>query len=280
MNPVQEYLFEISAPFPEEPQRASQESPVKDRKGRVEFPIHPRHRRALEDALEPYQEALGKLALSPSYYRYRGLTHTVRIRRNRLFVRISHHFENEEPRVIEAVGHILFRKILRRRQLKKEWEIARDAERRLEPIVANESVPSPNPRISQRHWRPPEGKVHNLHAMTKSLSARFFESRFPDIPLAWTARNVKGYWGKYFAEPPMIVLNRKLDHAKVPVFVVEAVLYHEMLHHHLGIEKTGGRRRIHTQEFRQAENLYPQMKEAEDFLQNFPKRTRRWFQLG
>lgn len=276
MTPTQEFLFEIGGPMPPEAHSEPPQEEENKRDRGVEFPLHPDHRRALESVLENYNGHLGRLRLFPSYYRYRGLTHTVRIRRDRLFVRISHRFENEEPRIIEAVGHILFRKLLRRRPLKKEWEIAREAERRLETASDKDRKVSTIPRISERHWAPPQGKVYDLERMARSLSARFFASRFPDIPLAWTARKVKGYWGKYFAEPPIIVLNRKLDHPKVPEYVVEAVLYHEMLHHHLGIEKIGGRRRIHTRAFREAELRYPRMKAAEDFLENFPRRIRRW----
>jgi hypothetical protein len=42
----------------------------------------------------------------------------------------------------------------------------------------------------------------------------------------------------------------------VPRYVVEGIVYHEMLHHHLGVERRNGRRIAHSEAFRRMESRY------------------------
>ncbi|MCA9450759.1 MAG: hypothetical protein KC931_26795 [Candidatus Omnitrophica bacterium] len=85
------------------------------------------------------------------------------------------------------------------------------------------------------------------------------------------------YWGKYFPDSPRIVINQCLDHPHVPDFVIECVLHHEYLHHHLGILTIEGRRRIHTPQFRRMEKEFERYQEAERFLQSFGRKVPRIF---
>ena len=47
-----------------------------------------------------------------------------------------------------------------------------------------------------------------------------------------------------------------LDKSYVPKYVIMGMVYHEMLHHHLGIEHHNGRTIAHTRRFRQLEARY------------------------
>jgi len=224
---------------------------------------------SLERALDSYRLKLHGYKLITSYYRYSGLSHTIRIRDRKVIVRVSHYFEDQPERVIEAVGHILLRKLLRMRPLRQEVELCRAAERDLEDRVATREPKEFHPILGNHHFVRPYGNVHDLKEMMERLEARFFPGQLEGVPVFWSARKVRGYWGKYFQNPARIVLNRRLDSPRVPGYVIEAVLYHEMLHHVLGIPVINGRRRPHSRRFREAERRYPLYEEAEKFLKGF-----------
>jgi hypothetical protein len=61
----------------------------------------------------------------------------------------------------------------------------------------------------------------------------------------------------------LIRIHPVLDRADVPSYFLESVLYHEMLHHHLGgVPDRSGRTVYHSRAFREAEALYPRYREA------------------
>jgi len=64
--------------------------------------------------------------------------------------------------------------------------------------------------------------------------------------------------GWYDHRRSLIVISRRLDAADVPAYVVEYVLFHEMLHEIIGIRTSAnGRRKIHTSTFRLLEQTFP-----------------------
>jgi predicted metal-dependent hydrolase len=72
--------------------------------------------------------------------------------------------------------------------------------------------------------------------------------------------------GHYDASHHAIAISRRLDQADVPAFVVEYVLYHEMLHIKHPVEHKGASRKIHTKGFQKEEKLFLQYQEAKAFL--------------
>jgi len=53
-----------------------------------------------------------------------------------------------------------------------------------------------------------------------------------------------------------IMINPILDNKKVPRYVLEFIVYHEMLHAAIDMELQNGRRRIHSKEFKKRERMY------------------------
>jgi hypothetical protein len=63
-----------------------------------------------------------------------------------------------------------------------------------------------------------------------------------------------------------IIISRVFDSNRVPRVALEYVLYHEMLHLRYPVDHRGVRRRVHTREFRAAENEFPRLCEAKEIL--------------
>ncbi len=72
--------------------------------------------------------------------------------------------------------------------------------------------------------------------------------------------------GHYDPAHNAIIISRVFDHFRVPRYAVEYIVYHEMLHLKHPVKMKGGRRCVHSAEFRTEENLFPRLGEAKRFL--------------
>lgn len=122
----------------------------------------------------------------------------------------------------------------------------------------------------------PAGRVLDLRHLRDGLNQRFFGGRL-EVEITWgralsrrrRRRAVRETLrlGSYDEGRNLIRVHRVLDDPKVPREVVEAVVYHEMLHADLPAVVVGGRRYSHTREFRRRERLLPCHDRAEEWLE-------------
>jgi len=102
----------------------------------------------------------------------------------------------------------------------------------------------------------------------------------PAIPkLSWSQTVSRNRFGHWDPDHQAIVLSQVLDDPRVPEFVLDYVLYHELLHIiHPVRMGSGTKRRVHTPEFKRAERLYPRWKEGDEWIVKLA--GRRWKPLG
>ena len=62
------------------------------------------------------------------------------------------------------------------------------------------------------------------------------------------------------------MISRVFDHARVPRYAVEYILYHEMLHLKHPVKLRGSRRCVHSAEFQAEEKIFPHLEQAKDIL--------------
>lgn len=135
----------------------------------------------------------------------------------------------------------------------------------------------------QPHLRPPLdplGETLDLRVLRDQLNRDFFAGRLK-VDITWgkaggtvshrcrgrRARKSTIQLGSYSYEDNLIRVHRALDHGRVPQYVVEAVVYHELLHAALPPVVRNGRRYVHTPEFRRNERLYPLLDRAERWIE-------------
>ena len=114
----------------------------------------------------------------------------------------------------------------------------------------------------------PSGACFNLDVLFDELNQRYFAAALVKPKLGWSLQRSRTILGHYDASHHSIAVSRLLDHPRIPRFVVEYVLFHEMLHIKHPIEHRGGARKIHTRAFKQEEKLFPNFLEAKAFLRN------------
>ncbi len=112
----------------------------------------------------------------------------------------------------------------------------------------------------------PKGRVCDLDVLFDHLNERFFRRALPRPRLTWDAGTSIRRFGCYVASLDQARIDVRLDDERVPEFVAEFVLYHELLHKVHGVRMRGRRRYAHTPAFRADERRFPRWREAETWL--------------
>jgi len=113
---------------------------------------------------------------------------------------------------------------------------------------------------------PPGGMAHDLSAVFERVNRECFDGRCPRPRLRWSGTLAVRQWEQYHPVHDTVIISSALDQAHVPEYVVDYVMYHELLHKELGGEFDGDRHRVHTPAFREAERRFPRQAEAEAWL--------------
>ena len=117
-----------------------------------------------------------------------------------------------------------------------------------------------------RSITPAKGKVYDLQRVFDSLNARFFNKRVR-ARILWGLRAKRERkrtirLGYYCDTEKKIVINPALDRRSVPRYVLEWIVFHEMLHQVVGFELIHGVLVAHTPEFRRREEQFPRFAAA------------------
>jgi len=171
---------------------------------------------------------------------------SARSKEGRLEVRLHHMFLTANDDILEAMGDYL------------------DGSQHATVIIDNfieehraRYVASGRPQSTLRT----EGLHHDLRAIVDSLAERHFGG-VVDVKIAWgkrvqpTRRQRSLQLGTYLPDEQLIRIHPVLDQPWVPGFFVEAVVFHEMLHHDMPAVVQNGRRHYHTKAFKERERSF------------------------
>jgi hypothetical protein len=201
------------------------------------------------------------------YHPYADLSHTIRLREDVAYVRLSDVLRSAPHLVVEAIAAILLGRLYRRRPPADLLEIYRlfsAAGSTRKQIAANRR------RRARRMEHLPAGSHHNLEPLFDALNQAYFESSLPRPRLGWSRRAWRSQLGCFDPALNQIILNRQLDQEKVPAYVVAYVLFHEMLHVKHPVRFVSCRRESHSRPFRKDEKGFTDYARAMRFLARFP----------
>ncbi|MDP2600155.1 MAG: SprT-like domain-containing protein [Deltaproteobacteria bacterium] len=121
-----------------------------------------------------------------------------------------------------------------------------------------------------RHPLPPivvKGKIYNLESIFSRLNRRFFRKKLKSKITWGKSGGRQGYeqlqMGSYSTSRDLITVHPSLDQKKVPHYVVESTVFHEMCHAVIPVQKINGRKQIHPPAFKKMEAQYPHLKKAQ-----------------
>ena len=208
------------------------------------------------------------------FYPYAGLSSTIRLRQGRVYARVSDILTNSPPEVLHALACILVSKLFRRKIMKEHERIYRSYAS--EPSILTLAEEARKGR-GYKVITSARGEVYDLDEIFDSLNGRYFRGRLPRPLLSWSQVSARRILGHHDHVHAAVILSRALDDPKVPRFVVEYVLYHEMLHVKHGSRREGGRTVYHGPEFKADERRFERFDDAVKYLDQFslPARRRR-----
>jgi hypothetical protein len=201
------------------------------------------------------------------YHPYADLSHTIRLREDTAYVRLSDVMRRAPNLAVEAIAAILLGRLYRRRPPADLLEIYRlfsAARSTRQQIAVNRR------RRARRMEHGPVGAHHNLEPLFDELNETYFQSALERPRLGWSRRVWRSQLGCFDPALNQIVLNRQLDNEGVPTYVVAYVLFHEMLHVKHPIRFVRCRRESHSPRFRSDEKGFTDYTRAMRFLARFP----------
>jgi predicted metal-dependent hydrolase len=194
-------------------------------------------------------------AFRVEFYPYSSLTLTVRRRDEEMIVRFSDLLQRAPMNVLEGAAALLLAKIYRRRMPRALAAPYNDYAKSHRTRQRIQNMRSGRVR---RAALDATGRHFDMNAMFDDLNARFFANELRRPHLGWSTRGWRRQFGSYDPGPDQILLNKRMDRPEVPRYVVEYVLYHEMLHVKHPTRKSGCTLLSHSPEFRAEEKLFPE----------------------
>ncbi|MGH9475755.1 MAG: M48 family peptidase [Terriglobales bacterium] len=202
-------------------------------------------------------------AVEIGFYPFTQITNTIRLREGKLLVRLSDLLQSAPETVLEALAHIMLNKLYRR-------PIPEKYNARYRRFLGRQDVVAKTHLIRQIRGRKrlgsAQGRHYDLEVLFDELNQRFFQGWMARPNVAWAAAASRHNLGHYDPAHNAILISRIFDTARVPRFVLEYVLYHEMLHLRHPVRMRGSRRCVHSSEFRAEERRFPAWREAEAAL--------------
>lgn len=117
------------------------------------------------------------------------------------------------------------------------------------------------------------GVTYDLKVILEKISSFYFPKMDAKLlTIGWADRLGKRRLGSYEKRNKNIRISPILDHKDVPIYVLEHVVHHEILHHILPTRVKNGQNSIHSPEFKRKEKEYVRYHEAINWLKmEYPK---------
>jgi hypothetical protein len=197
------------------------------------------------------------------FYSFVSINNTIRLRQGDLYIRISDLLEGAPDPVLRAIAHILLAKLYRK-------PVDKALGNRYRRYVGSHDITAKARLVRQMRGRKQihsaSGHHYHLEEIFDDLNHRFFHGLMGRPQLTWSRTHARNRLGHYDSAHNAIVISRVFDHPRVPRFVVEYIMFHEMLHLKHPVKLRGSRRCVHSSEFMAEERVFPELAQAQNFL--------------
>ncbi len=199
-----------------------------------------------------------------------GLKSSAKLEDGRVFAKASSGFRSATQEVLVGLALGLLSSLFRRKIGEKDAHFLQEYKQ----FVGRESALRLHDALRERRGRKgelkPQGNffdlTENLNKITTLYPECLREGRAPEI--TWSqeqSRRVLAWYDSAFCK---IVVNKKLDRRGVPDYVIDYLVYHELLHHKHPTTFHGEslRRCVHSREFKQDEKKFYHYDLAKEWL--------------
>ncbi len=223
------------------------------------------------DAFHHFESNRSLPDIDVRYYPYAGLHHTIRLRSGKVYVRLADILKDAPPRVHRALAFTLVAKLLRHPVPEIHLRTYRDYACTPQALRLSDLA---RQRRGRKVISTAQGRCYDLDRVFNRLNRRYFESALEKPQLTWSQRRTRRILGHHDAVHDTIVVSKTLDSLDIPEWLVEFILYHEMLHIRHPARLVRGRRVYHTKAFRQDEQRFARYQDALALLDRFADERR------
>lgn len=117
-----------------------------------------------------------------------------------------------------------------------------------------------------------QGRYYNLREVFARVNEAYFDGHLTVPRLTWNRSGTLRLMGHFQRASNTVMISMTLDSAEVPVWAIDHVMHHELLHRVLGAQVVDGRLYWHTPAFRAAERAFQDYARADAFLEELSKR--------
>lgn len=207
--------------------------------------------------------------VSVAFFPYSELKHTWVLERDRIEFRLSDYLVDAPDDVIESLAWYLVCRATRARcedarksrylefvRSREFWNGNKELYLKRAKALSKESV----------------GKARDLGVVFDYVNTCYFSGAIRRPTLAWTSESPRRRLGYYFEPLNLLAINSVMDSEGVPRYVLEFVMYHELLHHIDADSHRRGKRIHHTKRFREQERRFNHFDDAEKWLRRLARR--------
>jgi predicted metal-dependent hydrolase len=198
------------------------------------------------------------------FFPFAGINHTARLHVGQLLVRVSDIFVDAPLEVYQSLALILLGKLYR-----KKIDLAHHRTYRafiLRQDIQERAQIARQDRGRVTRSRGARGRYVNLESSFDRVNATYFGGELLRPKLSWSAKRARYILGRYDSTHQAIFISRVFDSSTVPTYVIDYVMFHELLHmkHHSRINDC--RMIVHPPEFKVEERRFAQYREAKLWL--------------
>ncbi len=202
------------------------------------------------------------------FYPYIGINNTIRVRNGKIFVRLAELCQTAPLEVQKALAFVLTAKLLRKKIPPSASQIYRS-------FIKSQEIQSrakENKRAKGRKViTTSKGEIYNLEEIFWQINSIYFNNSIQKPTLTWSARKTFRILGHHDSTHETIVISKSLDDKRVPPYVVEFIVFHEMLHIYHPTLQRDGRHYNHTPQFRRDEKKFAHYETAESWIEQNAK---------
>jgi len=229
-------------------------------------------RKLYAEAFGIYDKERETPEIDVSFYPYVGINHTIRVRNGRVYVRIGEICREMPHDAHRGLARILVAKLYGRKPPKQANQVYEDYIKT--PEIRKRAAENKR-TLGRKVITSPQGSTYDLEKIFKLLNQQYFNGKLPKPTLTWSTKKTYRILGHHDAAHDTIVVSRSLDSVNVPGFVVDYIVFHEMLHIAHPTKHVNGRRYNHTAAFKRDEQKFEYYAEAEAWIERNVRKLER-----
>ncbi len=197
-------------------------------------------------------------------YEYSTIKYTIRERRGLIIFKICDIYLMASPNVFRAVCRKMLRHYLNRKNTTADERLYKGFTQH--PEVMRKWKAIRRERGSGKDILPPIGEKYDLKEIAQKVKEQYFPEDFSLPVLGWSKRRAKRRFGHYDRYHHTVVVSKLLDSPEIPKYLVEYILYHELLHIKHGEVIKGNKTWVHTGDFHKDEKKFHRYSDAKKLL--------------